>query len=64
MHKLKRYLWLSQASLFGWLILASIVASSVVLTNGGVSNYGNHYSTVVFFTLAFIAEAIYLYLAA
>ncbi|MCW1907902.1 MAG: hypothetical protein KIH63_001000 [Candidatus Saccharibacteria bacterium] len=64
MHKLKRYLFLSQAHLFGWLIMSSIFASSVVFTNGGVSNYGNHYTTVPFFTLAFILGASYLYLAA
>ena len=64
MHKLKRYLWLSQVNLFGWLVVSSFLASSVVFTNGGVSNYGNHYTTVPFFTLAFVLGASYLYLAA
>jgi hypothetical protein len=64
MYKLKKYLWLSQANLFGWLVVSSIFASSVVFTNGGVSNYGNHYTTVPFFTLAFVLGASYLYLAA
>lgn len=44
--------------------MSSIFASSVVLTNGGVSNYGNHFNTVPFYSLAFLAGAIYLYLAA
>lgn len=64
MDKFKRYLWLSQINLFGWLLLASVLASSVVFRNGGVSNYGNHYNTVIFFSIAFLADAIYIYLAA
>jgi hypothetical protein len=64
MQKLKRYLWLSQINLFGWLIVCSFLASSVVFKNGGISNYGNHYSTAPFFAIAFFADAIYLYLAA
>lgn len=64
MQKFKRYLWLSQVNLFGWLLFASVLASSVVFKNGGVSNYGNHYNTVIFFSIAFLADAIYLYLAA
>ncbi len=64
MNKFKRYLWLSQVNLFGWLLLSSVIASSVVFKNGGVSNYGNHYSTVPCYSIAFLADAIYLYLAA
>ncbi len=64
MNKLKRYLFLSQANLFGWLILSSFIVSSVVFKNGGVSNYGNHYSTVIFYSIAFLADAIYTFLAA
>jgi len=64
MHKFKRYLWLSQVNLFAWLLLSSVLASSVVFTNGGVSNYGNHYNTVLFYSVAFLAGAFYLYLAA
>ena len=64
MEKFKRNLWLSQANLFGWLLVASVLASSVVLRNGGVSNYGNHYNTVIFFSIAFLSAAIYIYLAA
>jgi hypothetical protein len=64
MEKFKRYLWLSQANLFIWLSIASVLASSVVIKNGGVSNYGNHYNTVLFYSIAFLADAIYLYLAA
>jgi hypothetical protein len=64
MDKFKRYLWLSQINLFGWLILSSFIVSSVVFTNGGVSNYGNHYSTVIFYSFAFLADAIYTFLAA
>ncbi len=64
MEKFKRYLWLSQVNFFAWLLISSILASSVVFKNGGVSNYGNHYSTVPFYSIAFLAAAIYLYLAA
>ena len=64
MNAFKRYLRLSQINLFAWLLLASVLASSVVLTNGGVSNYGNHYNTVLFYSFAFLSSAIYIYLAA
>lgn len=63
MEKFKRYLYLSQANLFIWLLIASALASSVVIKNGGVSNYGNHYNTVLFYSIAFLADAVYLYLA-
>ncbi len=32
--------------------------------NGGVSNYGNHYGTVIPYTIAFAANIIYVYMAA
>lgn len=64
MRNVKRYLLLSQLNLFGWLLFSSILASSVVFTNGGVSNYGNHYNTVLFYSFAFLAGAAYVYLAA
>lgn len=63
MKNFKRYLWISQINLFAWLIFSSFIVSSVVFTNGGVSNYGNHYSTVLFYAIAFFADAVYLYLA-
>lgn len=64
MEKFKRYLLLSQINLFAWLLLSSALASSVVLENGGVSNYGNHYNTVIFYSIAFLTSSIYVYLAA
>jgi len=64
MKEFKRYLLLSQIHLFAWLLLSSALVSSVVINNGGVSNYGNHYSSVVFYSVAFLGSSIYLYLAA
>jgi len=64
MQKFKRYLTLSQVNLFGWLLVSSAFASSVVLRNGGVSNYGNHYITLPFYSIAFLACSVYIYLAA
>lgn len=64
MKNFKRYLWLSQINLFFWLLLSSALVSSVVFRNGGFSNYGNHYITVIPFTIAFIANVAYVYLAA
>lgn len=55
---------LSQIHLFGWLLLSSVLVSSVVIDNGGVSNYGNHYNSVVFYSIAFLGSSIYLYLSA
>lgn len=64
MQKLKRHLILSQINLFVWLGLSSVLVSSVVVKNGGVSNYGNYYSTFVFYSIAFLASSTYIYLAA
>lgn len=50
--------------MFAWLLLSSFIVSSVVVKNGGVSNYGNHYSTFIFYSIAFLADIIYLNLAA
>lgn len=64
MKEFKRYMLLSQIHLFGWLLLSSVLVSSVVIDNGGVSNYGNHYNSVVFYSIAFLGSSIYLYLSA
>ncbi len=64
MENFKRYLKSSQIYLFAWIIVASFIASSVVRTNGGVSNYGNHLSTLPFYTLGFIGAAVNIWLAA
>lgn len=64
MPQFKRYLLLSQLNLYVWLLLSSFLASSVVFKNGGVSNYGNHYSTVVFYAAAFLGNVVCICLAA
>jgi hypothetical protein len=53
MNNLKRYLWLSQLSLFSLLIVCTLIIPSVASSNGGVSNFGNHSSTIVLYILAF-----------
>lgn len=58
MKDIKKYLWLSQISLLGFLLLCCLIRPSVVLTNGGVSNFGNHKSTIVFYVLAFSLSAL------
>jgi hypothetical protein len=64
MLQLKKYLLLSQATLLGCLLICSLVIPSVVVKNGGVSNFGNHVSTVVFYVLGFTANIVFIYLAA
>jgi hypothetical protein len=61
---LKRYLLLSQITLIGLLLVCSLIMPSVAIKNGGVSNFGNHRSTVVLYVLAFLLSALFLSLAA
>jgi hypothetical protein len=61
---IRRYLWLSQISLLGFLAICSLIIPSVAINNGGVSNFGNHSSTVVFYTLSFSLSALFLGLVA
>jgi hypothetical protein len=62
--KLRRYLWLSQAALFVLLVTCTVISPKVAFRNGGVSNFGNQASTVVFYSLSFVLSAVFLYLAA
>lgn len=64
MEKLKKYIWLSQASLLGLLLICSLIIPSVEISNGGVSNFGNHVSTVIPYTLSFSLCSMFLILAA
>lgn len=63
MNEIKKYLWLSQVLLVGLLIVCCFIIPSVVVRNGGVSNFGNHTSTVVPYTLSFSLSIIFLVLA-
>jgi hypothetical protein len=51
--RLERYLLLSQLSLIGLLFVCCVLLPSVVIDNGGVSNFGNHRLTVVPYSLSF-----------
>src|SRR5271156_6610835 len=53
LNKLKKYLWLSQISLFLSLIICCLIIPSVVIRNGGVSNFGNSRKTIVLYILGF-----------
>ncbi|HUD06494.1 MAG TPA: hypothetical protein VMR34_01275 [Candidatus Saccharimonadales bacterium] len=64
MSELRRYLWLSQVILFSSLIICSLIIPSVVIKNGGVSNFGNHISTVGLYALGFLSNIAFIYLAA
>jgi len=48
-----RCLWISQIALASLLVLCSVIAPSVVSSDGGVSNFGNRLTTVVPYTLSF-----------
>jgi hypothetical protein len=61
---LKRYLWISQLGFFTLLIVCSLIIPSVASSGGGVSNFGNHHSTVVLYTLAFLICSVFLILSA
>lgn len=60
---LKKCLWLSQISLLGLLVVCCLIIPSVVVANGGVSNFGNHRSTVVLYILAFSLCVFFVYLS-
>lgn len=64
MKDVKKYLWLSQISLWGLLVICTLIIPSVAISNGGVSNFGNHLSTVILYTLSFSLSALFLGLAA
>jgi hypothetical protein len=64
MQDFRKYLKRSQIYLFAWIIVACFLASSVVITQGGVSNFGMHYSTLPFYTLAFVGGAVNIWFAA
>jgi hypothetical protein len=59
-----RCLWISQIALSILLVLCSVIAPSVVSSDGGVSNFGNRLTTVVPYTLSFSLCALFLCLAA
>jgi hypothetical protein len=61
---LKKYLYLSQATLFVCLLICSLIIPSVLIKNGGVSNFGNHLNTVVFYVLGFLSNIVFIYLVA
>ena len=60
---IKRYLILSQISLIGFMLICCIIMPSVVITNGGVSNFGNHLATILPYTLSFGLNTVFIYLA-
>ena len=64
MTEIKHYLWLSQILLFSLLIVCCLIIPSVVIRNGGVSNFGNHLSTIVPYILGFSLSIIFLCIAA
>jgi len=64
MTKFKLYLFLSQLCLYVPLIICSLIDNHVVITNGGVSNFGNYAPTVALYTTAFSLCTLFLWLAA
>lgn len=64
MKDVQKYLWWSQISLFSLMVICSLIMPSVAISNGGVSNFGNHLSTIVFYILSFSLGALFLGLAA
>jgi hypothetical protein len=64
MTQIKKYLFFSQASLLLCIFISSLIIPSVVAKEGGVSNFGNHLSTVGFYTIGFVLNIVFLYLSA
>lgn len=63
MPQLDKNLLLSQVALFSGLLICLLIMPSVAVKNGGVSNFGNHLSTIVPYVLAFLLNSFYMYMA-
>ncbi len=50
---LKKYLWLSQVSLVGLLLVCLLLMPSVLTSSGGASDFGDHANTLVPYILSF-----------
>jgi hypothetical protein len=61
--QIQRSLLLSQLSLFGFLIICSILKPHVVAINGGISNFGKYKMTVVLYVLGFLLDIAFLWRA-
>ena len=64
MNSVKRYLWFSQASLIICLIICYLMLPSVMDHNGGASNFGDGFPTVIPYALGFALSAVLLWVAA
>lgn len=64
MIELKKYLLYSQAALLISIVICSLIIPSVVTNEGGISNFGNYISTFFIYSLGFILNIIFIYLAA
>lgn len=64
MNQFRKYLYLSQATLFVGLVICTAIMPSIAARNGGVSNYGNYLITFPLYTLAFGLNGLFFYLAA
>lgn len=63
MNELKKYLLYSQLSLAVSLLICSLIKPGVIVHEGGVSNFGNYLSTFVLYTIGFVLNIIFIYLA-
>ena len=61
---IRKYLWLSQVFLFGALLVCCLIEPSVMIKNGGFSNFGNYAPTVVSYILGFALNIVFISLAA
>jgi len=61
--QIRQSLFLSQLSLFGFLIICSFLKPHVIAINGGVSNFGKYKVTVVLYVLGFLLDIIFLWKA-
>ena len=64
MNSVKRYLWFSQASLIICLVICYLMLPSVMDYNGGASNFGDGFPTVIPYALGFALSAVLLWAAA
>ena len=62
-HTVRRYLLLSQVTLFGCMLICSLIVPGVVRKEGGASDFGNHASTIVPYILGFLLNVVFMYLA-
>ncbi len=64
MKTIRSYIWLSQVSLVAFLLICFAMLPSVLRNNGGASNFGDSFPTIIPYSVGFLLSAAFLAKAA